>query len=67
MSKPTLKWDLYKGKGSIGNQVRFRLMDPLLRLDLLRDWIYALEAEYELTHKEFHAKLTALDSRANRP
>lgn len=53
--KPTLKWDLDNGEGSIGNTESFRQLDPLLRCDLLTDWISDLHNEHELAHKDLLA------------
>ena len=50
--KPTLKWDLDNGEGSIGNTEFFRQLDPLLRCDILNDWIYELNKEYKLAQRE---------------
>ena len=51
--KPTLKWDLENGEGSIGNIESFRQLDPLLRCDILTDWIYALNLEHEQASEDF--------------
>lgn len=54
--KPTLKWDLENGEGSIGNLDSFREFDPIMRLDLLKDWINDLQEEYNFTlEKDFVA------------
>ena len=50
--KPTFKWDLDNGEGSIGNLDAFRQLDPLLRCDILTDWIYELNKEYKLAQRE---------------
>jgi hypothetical protein len=34
------------GEGSIGNLKNFRELDPLLRADLLQDWMHDLGIEY---------------------
>ena len=39
-------------EGFIGNVEEFRKEDITIRLDVLQDWIYALEEEYERTMKE---------------
>jgi hypothetical protein len=67
MSKPTFKWNLDNGEGSIGNLEKFRLMDPLLRLDLLQDWIHDLSVEYKIAHQEFDKQLKRIRKNANRP
>lgn len=51
--KPTLKWDLDNGEGSIGNTEAFRQLDPLLRCDILTDWIYELNKEHEQASEDF--------------
>lgn len=56
--KPTFKWRLDDGEGSIGNLEEFRKFDPLLRADLLKDWIGDLNVEYEKALEEFHTKLS---------
>jgi hypothetical protein len=53
MHKPTFKANLDLGEGSIGNLTKFRESgNSVLRADLLRDWIYELEKEYESTLNE---------------
>lgn len=52
-SKPTLKWDLYNGEGDVGNLESFRNMDPLIRCDVLGDWVGILQAEYERAQRDF--------------
>ena len=48
--KPTLKWDLDSGEGSIGNLDSFRQeFNTIMRLDLLQDWIHDLQEEYNET------------------
>jgi len=52
--KPTLKADFNAGEGEVGNLENFRAAhDGLMRMDLLKDWIYFLEKEYELAHKDW--------------
>lgn len=67
MSKPTFKWNLDNGEGSIGNLEKFRLMDPLVRLDLLQDWIHDLSVEYKIANQEFDKQLKRIRKNANRP
>lgn len=50
--KPTFRWDLDNGEGSIGNLEKFRQLDPLMRCDLLTDWIAALDEEHDFASKE---------------
>lgn len=48
-AKLTLKADFYSGEGDIGNQKRWHEdNDPLMRADLLKDWIGLLTKEYNL-------------------
>lgn len=54
--KPTLKANFWAGEGEIGNLDEFRKHDSLLRLDLLKDWIYDLEQEYNKTLEEHRQK-----------
>lgn len=46
MPKPTFKANFEMGEGSIGNLKNFRELDPLLRADLLQDWMHDLGIEY---------------------
>lgn len=62
--KPTFKWDLDWGEGTIGNLEKFREADSLLRLDLLSDWIHALQEEYELAYFEFVEDYEARQAKA---
>jgi hypothetical protein len=48
MSKLTLKANFNEGSGSIGNKDQWKKIDPLLRLDILKDWIAELEEEYKV-------------------
>jgi len=50
ISKPTLCYQ--DPEGFVGNLDAFREQDITWRLDVLQDWIYALEEEYEKTMKE---------------
>ena len=53
-SKIKLIANFVDGEGNIGNLENWRLdHDPLLRLDILKDWIYRLEHEYNLTFDEW--------------
>jgi hypothetical protein len=67
MSKPTFKWNLDDGEGSIGNLEKFRLLDPLVRLDLLQDWIHDLSVEYKIARQDFDKQLKKIRKNANRP
>lgn len=62
--KPTFKWDLENGEGSIGNIDAFRQLDPLLRCDILTDWIYDLNKEHEQASRDFDAYLREIRAAA---
>lgn len=62
--KPTLKWDLESVEGSIGNLKKFRELDPLMRCDLLTDWIAALEEEQDFASKELLQRWMKLQNAA---
>ena len=47
LPKPTLCANFDSGEGHIGNLDNWNKLDWLLRADLLKDWIYFLEIEYE--------------------
>ena len=54
-AKPTLKANFDSGEGSIGNLEKFRAChDGLMRADLLKDWIYFLEQEYDLALEQMN-------------
>jgi len=46
IAKPTFRANFEMGEGSIGNLKNFRELDPLLRADLLQDWMHDLGIEY---------------------
>jgi hypothetical protein len=50
--KLILKADFVNGEGSVGNIDEWREHDALLRADILKDWIYDLQQEYDLAVKE---------------
>ena len=62
--KLTLKWDLFGGEGSIGNIESFRSLDPLLRCDVLSDWIHGLNEEHEQASKDFMDYLKKIQDRS---
>lgn len=37
--------------------------NPLFRLDVLKDWIFLLQKEYDITHKEWHRELRRIAKR----
>ena len=63
-NKPTFKWDFWAGEGSIGNLEAFRELAPLLRCDLLTDWIYELEAEHKLAGEDLMAEWEEIEAKA---
>jgi hypothetical protein len=65
-NKPTFKWSFDSGEGSIGNLEAFRELDPLMRCDLLGDWIYDLQAEHKLAHKELMAQWEEIQAKAKK-
>jgi hypothetical protein len=62
--KPTFKWDLENGEGSIGNIDAFRQLDPMLRCDILNDWIYDLNKEHEQASQDLDAYLREIRAEA---
>lgn len=62
--KPTFKWDLENGEGSIGNLDKFRQLDSLLKLDLLSDWVTDLQQEHERAFKEHYHYLKSIQARS---
>lgn len=58
--KPTFKWNLDDGEGSIGNLDKFRQLDGLMRMDLLTDWMFELQKEYEFAYSDHNAYLLEL-------
>lgn len=47
MKKPRLKADVLNGEGSVSFPIDWTENDPLLRLDLLQDWIADLNQAYK--------------------
>lgn len=56
MNKPTFKANFANGEGSIGNIEKFKTLDPLLRADLLKDWICELNELYDDAVKNMFSK-----------
>lgn len=52
-AKITLKASFETGEGCIGNIEKWRENSALMRADLLKDWIYDLELEYEKALVDF--------------
>lgn len=63
-TKLTLKWNLSEGEGSIGNIESFRSLDPLLRCDILSDWINGLNEEHEQASKDLMDYLKKIQDRS---
>jgi hypothetical protein len=51
-AKLTLKANFETGEGDIGNIEKWSEHEPLLRADILKDWIYLLQIEYDIAHQE---------------
>jgi len=51
-AKLTLKANFETGEGDIGNIEKWSEHEPLLKVDLLRDWIALLQIEYDIAHQE---------------
>jgi hypothetical protein len=65
-NKPTFKWSFDCGEGSIGNLEAFRELDPLMRCDLLTDWIYELEAEHKLAGEDLMVQWEEIQAKAKK-
>ena len=51
--KITLKADFFNGEGDIGNLELWRNYHaPLLRADILQDWIGLLQKEYDVAYQD---------------
>jgi len=64
--KLTLKADFFNGEGSIGNIEKWREHDPLLRADILNDWIYELSEEYNYAVENLFTKLEKVQHESKR-
>jgi len=51
-AKLTLKANFETGEGDIGNIDKWAENEPLLKVDILRDWIHLLQDEYNIAHEE---------------
>ena len=59
--KVTLKASFETGEGTIGNLEAWREHGALLRADLLKDWIWLLQREYDIaTDQEFNSGRNAV-------
>lgn len=53
LPKITLKADFNNGDGEIGNLIKWReCINPLLRADILQDWVALLDAEYWVARED---------------
>ena len=48
MNIPTLKANIETGEGHVQRPDYWAALDPLLKADLLQDWIMDLNSEYEV-------------------
>ena len=53
-------WD--SGEGSIERPKEWQIEYPLMKLDLLNDWIYILECEYNRELKEWRNEFAVMKS-----
>ena len=56
MKVPKLVANDYYGEGYIIVPDEWQQSDPLLKADILKDWIYALESQYKATLVELNAQ-----------
>ena len=59
MSAPKLWQDLFAGEGTVGFPPEWLQLDPLLRADLLKDWLIELEKQYDAAVAEMAAEHAA--------
>ena len=57
MKTPKLIANDYYGEGYIMVPDEWQKADPLLKADILKDWIYALESQYKASLVELNAQL----------
>jgi len=55
-AKLTLKANFETGEGDIGNIDKWSENEPLLKVDILGDWIALLQIEYDIAHQEAFRK-----------
>ena len=56
-SRITLKADYGTGEGCLGNVDKWRDgVHSFMRIDLLNDWIYDLQQEYDLAMEEYYTE-----------
>tara|TARA_B110000908_G_scaffold172331_1_gene239116 strand:- start:6831 stop:7127 length:297 start_codon:yes stop_codon:yes gene_type:complete len=64
--KITLKADFDNGEGWLGNRDKWRdAHSPLLRADILKDWMYCIEKEYASTIYEMRGEYADFDKKCN--
>jgi hypothetical protein len=51
-AKLTLKANFQTGEGDIGNIEKWSENEPLLKVDILQDWIALLQIEYDVAYQE---------------
>ena len=57
-TKPILKADFESGEGWVENvSIFMERHDPLMRMDLLSDWIDGLQSMYNNSYQEWHGQL----------
>lgn len=55
-AKLTLKANFQTGEGDIGNIDKWAENEPILKIDMLSDWIYLLQIEYDKAYQEAWGK-----------
>ena len=55
------KMDLDNGEGEFKLTNEFKSEDPLLKLDIMKDWLVMLKKEYNITIDEFHNELSKIE------
>lgn len=60
MKRPSLRADYDGGEGAAVVPDEWLADDPLMRADILQDWISNLQAAYEIALDDFTAELEAL-------
>ena len=55
------KMDLDNGEGEFKLTTEFKSEPPLLKLDIMKDWLVMLKKEYNITIDEFHNELKEIE------
>ena len=55
------KMDLDNGEGEFKLTNEFKSESPLLKLDIMKDWLVMLKKEYNITIDEFHNELKEIE------